>query len=93
MSFEKSLFVALAVIGLAGGSTMQGIAAPTGGTGAETRNWRALFHNGNYNQPCPLTVYSEDMSKPVPLRNYARSPVSQSAVQHTTRAASRASQD
>ena len=93
MPFEKSFIVALTVIGLAGGSTIEGVANPTAGTDVETRDWRALFHNGNYNQPCPLTVYSEDMSKPVPLRSSAPSPASQSAVRHATRASSRASQD
>jgi hypothetical protein len=91
MSFQRSVFIALIVIGLAGGTTIKIVAESIAGADVETRNWRALFHNGNYNRPCPLTVYSEDMSKPVPLRGPARSPLPKSAVQHATGAASRVS--
>lgn len=49
--------------------------AETSGTASQNSDdWRALFQTEDYNKPCPLTVYSEDLSAPVGAKQATSEP-------------------
>lgn len=75
MSRRSNSLTALSICALAILASPNAIAGPAGVSEPGNTDWRALFQSAKYNKPCPLTVYSEDMSGIAPSRRAALSPL------------------
>jgi len=74
MLSRNNNLIALSIFGLASVASPAAIAGPAETSGPGKTAWRAMFQQAKYNIPCPLTVYSEDMSQPAPIRHANRLP-------------------
>jgi hypothetical protein len=91
MSRRNNVFAALGIFALASLAPLAAKAESESVTVSGETNWRATFQDAKYNKPCPLTVYSDDMSVPTSERRAVLSPAPAKALEE--RAGKAASED
>ena len=74
MLSRNNNLIALSIFGLASVASPAAIAGSTETSGLGKTLGSAMFQHAKYNIPCPLTVYSEDMSQPASIRHANRLP-------------------